>query len=96
MHFAGAAGTGIDWVLNTLPPEAETGNFVAHRRGVEEYIYVLRGSMRATIGDQRVTLNPGRFAVFPGRRRPLVPEPGQNPVRIFPGDRYVEGTPMIH
>ena len=49
-----AVSTGF---LNTLPPEAETGNFVAHRRGVEEYIYVLRGRLRATIGDQRVTLN---------------------------------------
>jgi transcriptional regulator with XRE-family HTH domain len=57
-------GRGIDWVLNTLPPEAETGNFVAHRRGVEEYIYVLRGRMRATIGDQRVTLNQGDSLYF--------------------------------
>jgi len=57
-------GRGIDWVLNTLPPEAETGSFVAHRRGVEEYIYVLRGRMRATIGDQRVTLNQGDSLYF--------------------------------
>ena len=57
-------GRGIDWVLNTLPPDAETGNFVAHRRGVEEYIYVVRGRMRATIGDQRVTLNQGDSLYF--------------------------------
>jgi transcriptional regulator with XRE-family HTH domain len=57
-------GRGIDWVLNTLPPEAETGSFVAHRRGVEEYIYVLRGRMRATVGDQRVTLNQGDSLYF--------------------------------
>jgi transcriptional regulator with XRE-family HTH domain len=57
-------GRGIDWVLNTLPPDAETGNFVAHRRGVEEYIYVLRGRMRVTIGDQRVTLNQGDSLYF--------------------------------
>ena len=32
-------GRGIDWVLNTLPPEAETGNFVAHRRGVPVLVH---------------------------------------------------------
>ena len=37
---------------------------MAHRRGVEEYIYVLRGRMRATIGNQRVTLNQGDSLYF--------------------------------
>jgi len=61
--------------LNTLPPDAETGNFVAHRRGVEEYIYVLRGRMRATKprgtrnGNKRAAaLAPGsQFASSPNR-----------------------------
>lgn len=57
-------GRGIDWVLNTLPANAETGNFVAHRRGVEEYIFVLRGRMRVTIGEERVTLNQGDSLYF--------------------------------
>ena len=57
-------GRGIDWVLNTLPPNAETGTFVAHRRGVEEYIYVLSGAMRASIGEQHVALNPGDSLYF--------------------------------
>lgn len=57
-------GRGIDWVLNTLPPNGETGNFVAHRRGVEEYIYVLRGRMRVSIGDQQVTLDQGDSLFF--------------------------------
>ncbi|MCF2522640.1 XRE family transcriptional regulator [Bradyrhizobium sp. G127] len=57
-------GRGIDWVLNTLPANAETGNFVAHRRGVEEYIFVLRGRMRVAIGEERVTLNQGDSLYF--------------------------------
>ncbi len=57
-------GRGIDWVLNTLPPAAETGTFVAHRRGVEEYIYVLRGRMRVTIGHQHATLKRGDSLYF--------------------------------
>jgi uncharacterized cupin superfamily protein len=57
-------GRGVDWVLNTLPPGTETGNFVAHRRGVEEYIYVLKGRLRATIGDDQVMLNEGDSLYF--------------------------------
>ena len=55
---------GVDWVLNTLPPGSETGNFVAHRRGVEEYIYVLRGKLRAVIGDKEVQLSEGDSLYF--------------------------------
>lgn len=57
-------GRGIDWVLNTLPAGSETGNFVAHRRGVEEYIFVLRGRLSASIGDQQVTLEQGDSLYF--------------------------------
>ena len=64
-------------MLNTLPPEAETGNFVAHRRGVEEYIYVLRGRMRAKLGlrgARDVRIGPVRSAPSGlGRRFGLAP-----------------------
>lgn len=49
-------GRGIDWVLNTLPPAGTTGEFVAHRRGVEEYIYVLRGRLKASVGERSTVL----------------------------------------
>ena len=57
-------GRGIDWVLNTLPPESATGEFTAHRRGVEEYIYVLRGRLRATIGERTLILSEGDSLYF--------------------------------
>jgi transcriptional regulator with XRE-family HTH domain len=57
-------GRGIDWVLNTLPPGASTGEFIAHRRGVEEYIYVLRGSLKAVIGDRSTLLSEGDSLYF--------------------------------
>lgn len=50
-------GRGIDWVLNTLPPSGTTGEFVAHRRGVEEYIYVLSGQLKASVGDRSTVLD---------------------------------------
>ncbi|WP_428030939.1 helix-turn-helix domain-containing protein [Ancylobacter sp.] len=51
-------GRGVDWVLNTLPPHGTSGEFVAHRRGVEEYIYVLKGRLEARVGSRRVQLEP--------------------------------------
>jgi transcriptional regulator with XRE-family HTH domain len=57
-------GRGIDWVLNTLPPGGATGEFTAHRRGVEEYIYMLYGRLRATIGERSLTLSEGDSLYF--------------------------------
>lgn len=57
-------GRGIDWVLNTLPPGGTTGEFTAHRRGVAEYIFVLKGRLRAKIGATDVLLSEGDSLFF--------------------------------
>jgi len=57
-------GRGIDWVLNTLPPGGTTGEFVGHRRGVEEYIYVLKGRLVARVGERSMTLETGDSLYF--------------------------------
>jgi transcriptional regulator with XRE-family HTH domain len=57
-------GRGIDWVLNTLPPGASTGEFVAHRRGVSEYIFVLKGRLRATVGERAIVVEEGDSLYF--------------------------------
>jgi transcriptional regulator with XRE-family HTH domain len=57
-------GRGIDWVLNTLPVGASTGAFVAHRRGVEEYIWIMRGKLRAEIGDEKFLMSEGDSLYF--------------------------------
>lgn len=57
-------GRGIDWVLNTLPPRGTTGEFGVHRRGVEEYIYVLNGRLKAVIGTDVVTMEKGDSLYF--------------------------------
>lgn len=57
-------GRGVDFVLNTLPAGAATGAFAAHRRGVEEYIYVLAGRLRARIGEREVALGEGDSLFF--------------------------------
>ncbi len=55
---------GIDWVMNVLPPGASTGGFVAHRRGVEEYIHVLQGRLRATLDGTDYELHEGDALYF--------------------------------
>jgi transcriptional regulator with XRE-family HTH domain len=55
---------GIDWVMNVLPPGASTGEFVPHRRGVEEYIHVLHGRLRARLGSTVYELNEGDAIYF--------------------------------
>lgn len=55
---------GIDWVLNTLPPGASTGQFMRHRRGVEEYVHVLKGRLRVVLGDEVHNLDEGDALYF--------------------------------
>ncbi len=55
---------GIDWVMNVLPAGASTGEFVPHKRGVEEYIHVLQGRLRATLGGTAYELNEGDAIYF--------------------------------
>lgn len=57
-------GRGIDWVLNTLPAGASTGQFMRHRRGVEEYVHVLKGSLRVVLGGEVHNLSEGDALYF--------------------------------
>jgi transcriptional regulator with XRE-family HTH domain len=57
-------GRGIDWVLNTLPAKGTTGEFVPHRRGISEYIFVSKGRLSAVIGDRTIVLVEGDSLYF--------------------------------
>lgn len=61
-------GRGIDWVLNTLPAGSSTGEFTGHRRGTDEYIYVLSGTLEARLGDQVQRLAAGDAIYFQATR----------------------------
>ena len=84
-------GRGVDWVLNTLPPGTETGNFVAHRRGVEEYIYVLKGRLRAMIGDDQVMLNKGDSLYFQADASHSFSNVGKGDCQYFSDHQHGEG-----
>lgn len=76
-------GRGIDWVLNTLPHGGATGEFVAHRRGVEEYIYVLNGRLAARVGERTVTLEAGDSLFFEADAEHAFTNIGSGPCEYF-------------
>jgi transcriptional regulator with XRE-family HTH domain len=76
-------GRGIDWVLNTLPPSASTGEFVAHRRGVSEYIFVLKGRLQAVIGDRILVANEGDSLYFEANAGHAFTNIGSGPCEYF-------------
>lgn len=41
---------GIEFVLNIIPPNKESGIFPAHKAGVKEYIFVKSGKLRVELG----------------------------------------------
>lgn len=55
---------GLDWVLNELPAGQSTGAFVPHRPGVEEYIFVLSGRLKASLGENDCVLKSGDAIYF--------------------------------
>lgn len=76
-------GRGVDWVLNTLPPKATTGEFVAHRRGVSEYIYVLKGRLSASVGDRSIVLAEGDSLYFEADAGHAFTNIGSGPCEYF-------------
>lgn len=42
---------GIEFILNVVPPKNESGVFPAHKKGVAEYIYIAKGSLRVELGN---------------------------------------------
>ncbi len=61
-------GQGIDFVLNRLPPRTSTGPFPSHRHGVEEHLFVAKGRLRVTLGDEEYDLKTGDFLLYQGDR----------------------------
>ncbi|TCV92659.1 helix-turn-helix domain-containing protein [Biostraticola tofi] len=52
-------GRGIDMVKVNLGGHCGSGDLVGHTRPVEEYIYLLRGELEVTVGEQKNVLLPG-------------------------------------
>jgi len=61
-------GRGIDFVLNRLPPRTRTGPFPSHRHGVEEHLYVTKGRLKVTLGNEEYDLETGDFLFYQADR----------------------------
>jgi transcriptional regulator with XRE-family HTH domain len=57
-------GRGVEFVRNVIPEGSTSGEFLPHRRGVEEYIAVEQGSLRAFIGGEEHSLGEGDALYF--------------------------------
>ncbi len=57
-------GRGIEFIRNVIPEGSTSGEFPPHRRGVEEYIVVEKGRLKAVIGGEECLLEEGDAVYF--------------------------------
>ena len=57
-------GRGVEFVRNLVPQGSTSGEFPPHRRGVEEYIVVEKGRLRAVLGGEEYLLEEGDSLYF--------------------------------
>jgi transcriptional regulator with XRE-family HTH domain len=57
-------GRRIEFIKNVVPEDSTSGEFPPHRRGVEEYVVVERGRLRAFLGGEDYLLEEGDALYF--------------------------------
>jgi transcriptional regulator with XRE-family HTH domain len=57
-------GRGIEFIRNVVPEGSTSGDFPPHRTGVEEYVVVERGRLRAVLGGEEYLLEEGDALYF--------------------------------
>jgi transcriptional regulator with XRE-family HTH domain len=57
-------GRGVEFMRNVVPDGSTSGELPPHRRGVEEYVVVERGRLRAVLGGVEYVLEEGDAAYF--------------------------------
>jgi transcriptional regulator with XRE-family HTH domain len=57
-------GCGLEFIRNVVPEGSTSGEFPPHRRGVEEYVVVEKGRLRAILGGEGHVLEEGDAAYF--------------------------------
>ena len=57
-------GRGLEFIRNVVPEGSTSGEFPPHRRGVEEYVVVERGRLKAILGDDDYLLDEGDALYF--------------------------------
>ena len=57
-------GRGVEFVRNVVPEGSTSGEFPPHRRGVEEYLVVEKGRLRAVLAGEEYLLEEGDSLYF--------------------------------
>ena len=57
-------GRGVEFVRNEVPEGSTSGEFPPHRRGVEEYLVVEKGRLRAVLAGEEYVLEEGDSLYF--------------------------------
>jgi transcriptional regulator with XRE-family HTH domain len=57
-------GRGVEFMRNVVPENSTSGELPPHRRGVEEFVVVERGRLRAVLGGEEYVLQEGDAAYF--------------------------------
>ena len=57
-------GRAVEFIRNIVPEGSTSGEFPPHRRGVEEYVAVEKGSLRVVIGGGEHSLGEGDALYF--------------------------------
>ena len=57
-------GREVEFMRNVVPEGSTSGELPPHRRGVEEYLVVERGRLRAVLGGEEYVLEEGDAAYF--------------------------------
>jgi quercetin dioxygenase-like cupin family protein len=60
----GFGGRGVEFIRNVIPERATSGEFPSHRRGVEEYLVVEKGCLKATLAGEEHLLEEGDALYF--------------------------------
>jgi transcriptional regulator with XRE-family HTH domain len=55
---------GVEFIRNVVPEGSTSGDFPPHKRGVQEYVVVEKGRLRATLGGEEVVLEEGDALYF--------------------------------
>ena len=58
------AGRGVELIRNVIPEGETSGEFPPHKKGVEEYIVVEHGRLRAVLGGEQYLLEEGDALYF--------------------------------
>ena len=55
---------GVEFIRNVVPEGSASGEFPAHKKGVQEYIVIERGELRAILGGEEYLLEEGDSIYF--------------------------------